>query len=110
MIGFGVQLIQEYQAFWVGRAIAGFSFGVSNAVSPMFIAEIAPKNLKGPLMAMVQIWFNLGLLIPLSMNFLLPVFIRPDSTFDFYCLDLEGKYIVWREILAVPILVALIQI
>jgi len=88
----------------------GFAFGINSAVSTMFIAEIAPINMKGILISMVQIWINLGLLAPLSLNFLLPIFYRPQSEVPDYCGPIEGKHIIWREFHAVPILLALVQL
>ena len=59
---------------------------------------------------MVPLWINIGLLIPLVMNFFLPSFFKPDSSVPDYCLRLEGKHVIWREITAIPILISLIQL
>jgi len=88
----------------------GLAFGISNAVSPMFISEISPRKLKGVYISMVPLWINIGLLIPLVMNFFLPSFFKPDSSVPDYCLRLEGKHVIWREITAIPILISLIQL
>ena len=110
IIGSSLTMIQEYTAFWTGRAILGLGFGITNAVSPMFIAEIATKKLHPILAVMIQLWINLGILAPLVMNFLLPVFRRPNSAVENYCLELKSEHIAWREILGVPIIVALLQL
>ncbi len=79
IVGSGLQMFRAYQAFIAGRAIMGFGFGMANAVSPMFITEISPKNMRGVLISFVALWINIGLLVPIGLNFLLPVFIKPNS-------------------------------
>lgn len=44
------------------------------------------------------------------MNFLLPDFTQPFSRVDDYCKPLEGKYVIWREMASIPIIIAVIQL
>mmetsp|Transcript_17804 Transcript_17804/g.17515 ORF Transcript_17804/g.17515 Transcript_17804/m.17515 type:complete len:102 (+) Transcript_17804:204-509(+) len=79
IIGASLQMVKSYESFIIGRGILGLSFGISNAVSPMFIVEIAPEKMRGMLISFVALWINIGLMVPISFNFFLPVFIRPFS-------------------------------
>ncbi|CAI2364524.1 unnamed protein product [Moneuplotes crassus] len=103
-------MTRAYQTYILGRAIMGLSFGISNAIAPMFIMELSPPKMRGILISFVTLWINIGLLIPILLNFALPVFIRPFSIVPDYCGPLVGKHIIWREIFMVPIIFATIKL
>ena len=110
ILGGSIQMIASRYAFIIGRGIIGAAFGLANAVSPMFISEISPANLRGVWVSMVQVWITAGLLVPLLMNFFIPYFSQPFSGVPDYWLEIENKHIIWREIFSAPILVAFIQL
>ena len=52
----------SYSALLVGRVITGFGIGSSFQVSPLYIAEVAPKSLRGRLVTMFDLFINIGIL------------------------------------------------
>mmetsp|Transcript_20413 Transcript_20413/g.18072 ORF Transcript_20413/g.18072 Transcript_20413/m.18072 type:complete len:172 (-) Transcript_20413:979-1494(-) len=77
IIAIGISMIQNYEAFVVSRAIIGLSFGVGNAISPIFIKDVVRKNDRGPMITLVQLFLNFGFLMALSLAFILPSFEQP---------------------------------
>ena len=51
-----------FSALLVGRVITGFGIGSSFQVSPLYIAEVAPKSLRGRLVSMFDLFINVGIL------------------------------------------------
>ncbi|MEO6721569.1 MAG: sugar porter family MFS transporter [Ferruginibacter sp.] len=54
----------------IGRFIGGLAIGASSVVGPMYIAEIAPANLRGRLVAFFQLNVTIGLFCAYSSNYL----------------------------------------
>jgi sugar porter (SP) family MFS transporter len=52
------------------RFIGGLAIGASSVVGPMYIAEIAPANVRGRLVAFFQLNVTLGLFVAYSSNYL----------------------------------------
>ncbi|XBW34627.1 hypothetical protein QEN19_000194 [Hanseniaspora menglaensis] len=47
----------------IGRLIMGFGVGIGSLISPLFISEIAPKNVRGRLTVINSLWLTGGQLI-----------------------------------------------
>lgn len=47
----------------IGRFIMGFGVGIGSLISPLFISEIAPKNVRGRLTVINSLWLTGGQLI-----------------------------------------------
>src|SRR3989304_4174146 len=56
-------------AFIVGRFFAGIGVGMASMLSPMYIAEIAPANLRGRLVSINQLTIVLGIVITHLVNY-----------------------------------------
>lgn len=48
-VGIGVSLIESLWSILLGRLIYGFGAGTFSVITPMFIAEVTPVHLRGPL-------------------------------------------------------------
>ncbi len=53
----------------IARMIGGFGLGIASMLSPMYIAEIAPQNIRGRLVALNQLALIVGMLITGIVNF-----------------------------------------
>src|SRR5215217_6085536 len=53
-----------------GRFFGGLAIGASSVVGPMYIAEIAPANIRGRLVAFFQLNVTTGLFLAYSYNYL----------------------------------------
>ena len=56
------------------RLIGGLGVGGASVVAPMYVAEIAPANMRGRLVAMVQLNIVLGILVAYLSNFIIASF------------------------------------
>lgn len=56
----------------LGRLLAGFGIGLSSALVPLYISEIAPTRLRGTLGSVNQVLICLGILAALVVNVVLP--------------------------------------
>ncbi|KAL6852706.1 hypothetical protein ACO1O0_007254 [Amphichorda felina] len=63
-IGGIVQVINTHSlaAFYVARVISGVGVGMATTVIPAYAAEMAPKDIRGMLGAMIQLFFTLGVM------------------------------------------------
>lgn len=53
---------------YVGRVIAGVGIGAISAVSPAYVSECAPKEVRGRITGLFQIWVAVGVLISYFVN------------------------------------------
>ena len=52
----------SFTTLLVGRVITGFGIGSSFQVSPLYIAEVAPKSVRGKLVSFFDLFINVGIL------------------------------------------------
>lgn len=61
----------DFIAFNIARFIGGVGIGVASALSPMYIAEVAPANIRGQLVSLNQMTIVLGILAAQIVNMLI---------------------------------------
>lgn len=91
----------DFMMFNIARFIGGVGIGTASAISPMYIAEVSPAEIRGRMVSVNQMTIVLGILSAQIVNMLLarPVIegIEPMSTWNV----LEGwRWMFWAE--AVP--------
>ena len=59
------------ESFTIFRLIGGLGVGGASVIAPMYVAEIAPANMRGRLVAMVQLNIVLGILVAYLSNFII---------------------------------------
>ncbi|XP_055966959.1 solute carrier family 2, facilitated glucose transporter member 5-like [Sorex fumeus] len=57
------RLARSYEMIIVGRIFVGICAGISSNVVPMYLGELAPRNLRGALGVMPQLFITIGILI-----------------------------------------------
>lgn len=67
----GSALAWDPASFIVFRVLGGLAIGVSSVTAPAYIAEIAPREQRGRLVALFQAMIVLGILVAFLSNFLL---------------------------------------
>ncbi|MDE6126242.1 MAG: D-xylose transporter XylE [Muribaculaceae bacterium] len=68
---YGVPSFSLLWAFNVYRVIGGIGVGLASAICPMYIAEVAPSNLRGTLVSWNQFAIIFGQLVVYFVNFLI---------------------------------------
>ncbi|MBR6202709.1 MAG: sugar porter family MFS transporter [Bacteroidaceae bacterium] len=64
-------LFNDFTLFNLARFIGGIGIGVASALSPMYIAEVSPANIRGRLVSLNQMTIVLGILAAQIVNMLL---------------------------------------
>ena len=67
----GTGLANSFTVFVVWRIIGGVAIGLASNLSPMYIAEVAPAQARGKLVAINQLTVVIGILIAQVVNFLI---------------------------------------
>lgn len=88
----------DYMMFNIARFIGGVGIGIASAISPMYIAEVSPAEIRGRMVSINQMTIVLGILSAQIVNMLLarPVIegIDPMSTWNVQ----EGwRWMFWAE-------------
>jgi len=64
-------LFNDFTLFNIARFIGGMGIGVASALSPMYIAEVSPTNIRGRMVSLNQMAIVLGILAAQIVNLLL---------------------------------------
>jgi SP family sugar porter-like MFS transporter len=67
----GTGLAGNIGAFVIWRIAGGIAIGLASSLSPMYIAEIAPAQLRGKLVAVNQLTIVIGVVLAQGMNWLI---------------------------------------
>ncbi|GMF82765.1 unnamed protein product [[Candida] boidinii] len=65
MIGIVIQIasITSWVQYFIGRIISGLGIGAISVLSPMFISETSPKQIRGALVSCYQLMITLGIFL-----------------------------------------------
>ena len=66
-----MSLANSYDHLIKSRWIQGFGVGSGLLISPMFIAEVAPKKFRGALVTLGEVSLSIGILLAFMLNYLL---------------------------------------
>ena len=77
---FGTGLANAYTTFVVWRIIGGAAIGLASNLSPMYIAEVAPAQVRGKLVSINQLTIVIGILLAQVVNWLIAQPVPPDAT------------------------------
>ena len=75
MSGIATGAFNEFGWFCVARLVGGVGIGIASAISPMYIAEVAPADIRGRLVSLNQMAIVLGILAAQIANWAIA---RPD--------------------------------
>ena len=64
-------LFNDFALFNIARFIGGVGIGVASALSPMYIAEVSPAEIRGRMVSLNQMTIVLGILVAQVVNLLL---------------------------------------
>lgn len=65
VIGITIQIASStnWYQFFIGRLVAGLAVGTVSVISPLFISEVAPKQVRGTLVVCFQLCITLGIFL-----------------------------------------------
>jgi len=76
----GTGLANAYTTFVVWRIVGGAAIGLASNLSPMYIAEAAPAQIRGKLVSINQLTIVVGILLAQVVNWLIAQPVPPDAT------------------------------
>jgi len=79
----GNALANNFTIFIAWRIFGGVAIGLASSLSPMYIAEIAPAQIRGKLVAVNQLTVVIGILLAQAINWFLVRHLPPGATDDF---------------------------
>ncbi|MBN1131850.1 MAG: sugar porter family MFS transporter, partial [Bacteroidales bacterium] len=89
--------------FNVYRIIGGFGIGIASGTSPMYIAEVAPANVRGKFVSLNQLTIVLGILSAQLVNWQIAQPVPEDATSEFIRSSWNGtmgwRWMFWAETL-----------
>jgi MFS transporter, SP family, arabinose:H+ symporter len=96
----GTGLAYSFQQFVLWRIAGGFGIGLASSLSPMYIAEVAPAELRGKLVATNQLAIVIGIVMAQVMNWLIGRPLPPGATWMQIRQSWDGQ-LGWRWMFAV---------
>jgi MFS transporter, SP family, arabinose:H+ symporter len=76
----GTGMASSFGVFVPWRMAGGFAIGMASSLSPMYIAEVAPAQLRGKLVSLNQLTIVIGILLAQVVNWLIARPVPPNST------------------------------
>ena len=92
----GTGLFNDFTLFNIARFVGGVGIGVASALSPMYIAEVSPTEIRGRMVSLNQMTIVLGILAAQVVNMLLA---RDTSVAESQAWNLEWgwRWMFWAE-------------
>jgi SP family sugar porter-like MFS transporter len=95
----GNALAQNFDVFISWRVLGGVAIGLASSLSPMYIAEIAPAQMRGRLVSVNQLTIVVGVLAAQVVNWALGRHLPAGATDDFILHSWYGEH-CWRWMFA----------
>lgn len=106
----GTGMAAHFSVFVVWRMLGGYAIGLASGISPMYIAEISPAQLRGRLVSLNQLAIVLGILLAQVVNWLIAQPVPSGATASEILLSWNGQW-GWRwmfEVTAIPSMLFLV--
>lgn len=91
----GTGAVDSFSAFIFYRIMGGVGIGIVSNLSPMYIAEVAPAQIRGRLVSLNQLTIVIGVLLAQIFNFLVAEPVPSDSTVEMIGNSWNGQ-LGWR--------------
>ena len=99
-------IFNDFVWFCIARLVGGFGIGIASAISPMYIAEVAPAGIRGRLVSLNQMTIVLGILGAQIANWAIA---RPDiaGAIDPWNIEMGWRWMFWAETVPAAIFLAM---
>lgn len=87
----GTGLAVDYTTFIIFRMIGGIGIGLASALSPMYIAEVAPSSMRGKFVSLNQMTIVIGILGAQVINLLIADSVPDGATDEFIRSSWNGQ-------------------
>jgi len=96
IIGAFLTAIEIFSVFLIGRLVLGLAMGINGLIVPIYIREMAPKEISGKMGSFSGIGSSFGKLLGFALAFGLPLPINADSQFCRFMYSVPGLLSVIR--------------
>jgi sugar porter (SP) family MFS transporter len=103
----GTAFTHEFRAFVIWRICGGAAIGLASNLSPMYIAEVAPAEVRGKLVSFNQLTIVIGVLLAQLDDWLIARRVPPDATADYILHSWNGQ-VGWRWMFGVTAVFAML--
>lgn len=103
----GNALAQSFAVFVGWRILGGVAIGLASNLSPLYIAEVAPAQMRGRLVSINQLTIVIGILAAQIVNYLLAEPMPKNATEDFIRASWNGQT-GWRWMFAATVVPSLL--
>lgn len=97
----GTGATSTFSMFIAYRIMGGFAIGIASNLSPMYIAEISPSNLRGRFVSINQLTIVLGILAAQICNWLIAEPVAPGASVEAILSSWNGqmgwRWMFWAE-------------
>jgi len=104
----GCIITPTFSALVIFRFIGGMGVGIASMLSPMYISEISPTNMRGRLVSLYQLAITIGILCSFFINASLLSSSKSPGFANSEILQLIFKEEVWRAMLGMTAIPALV--
>lgn len=97
---YGTGAFNDYAGFLIARFVGGVAIGIASGLSPMYIAEVSPGNIRGKLVSLNQLTIVLGILAAQVVNFLIAEPMPAGTTepaLDSWNVLMGWRWMFWSE-------------
>ncbi|MDR2968636.1 MAG: sugar porter family MFS transporter [Tannerellaceae bacterium] len=101
---FGTGVVDNFTWFIIYRILGGFGIGIASNISPVYIAEVSPAQIRGKFVSLNQLTIVLGILAAQLANWQIGDYFMPDKSM----LSAEGIEWAWRWMFWAELIPALI--
>jgi len=92
----GTGLAPIFAVFIVNRLLGGIAIGIASSISPLYIAEVAPANMRGRLVSVNQLTVAIGVMGAQIVNWLIARPMAPSTTIAQIPLNSWNVQVAWR--------------
>lgn len=91
----GTGMADTFGTFMLFRIIGGIAIGTASVISPVYIAELAPRSIRGRFVSLNQLTIVIGILSAQLVNYLIAEEVPPGAT-DTMILNSWNGQMAWR--------------
>jgi sugar porter (SP) family MFS transporter len=99
----GTGYASDFTAFMVFRILGGIGIGLASCISPIYIAEVSPRHMRGRFVSLNQFNIVIGILAAQLTNFLIAREVPAGATDEFILSSWNGqmawRWMFWAEII-----------
>jgi SP family sugar porter-like MFS transporter len=92
----GTGLAHSFQIFVLWRIAGGVAIGTASALSPIYIAEIAPPAIRGKLVCLNELTIVIGILAAQTVNWIIAQPVPPAASLQYIQMSWNGQ-VAWRH-------------